>query len=229
MVGCPHHSKFISCRGKDYVPSPVIVNLLVGMPVCDGLVDKAFRLIAQYDIDSDQTDICYEDADVSIDIDTDADTESTASSRTQPYATLISSLPCFDPLFQGMIDHVPCTARYPEIRIGFALFSALIYRLPCRSNQICRRATTAMDMVCFLSLVGKEKKKRAGLQNYLFSYPVMPSRFATRSRLGEQHGSTYPAKIVIDIQRYTSGRRESNRLVDAQAPSPHVLMTPFIV
>ncbi|KAL0067503.1 hypothetical protein AAF712_005494 [Marasmius tenuissimus] len=118
--------KFISYGGKDYIPSPVIVNLLVGMLVRDGMVDEAFRVIAHYDIDSDQTDICSEDADVSIEIDTDADIESIASSRTQPYATLISSLPSFDPLSQGTIDRVLRTIRYNEIRIDSALFSALI-------------------------------------------------------------------------------------------------------
>ncbi|KAL0056899.1 hypothetical protein AAF712_016486 [Marasmius tenuissimus] len=73
----------------------------------------------------DQTDICSKDADVSIEIDTDADTDSTASSRTQPYATLISSLTSFDPLSQGTIDRVLRTIRYNEIRIDSALFSAL--------------------------------------------------------------------------------------------------------
>ncbi|KAK1231067.1 hypothetical protein PQX77_005826 [Marasmius sp. AFHP31] len=118
--------KFIFCRGKDYIPSPVIVNLLVGMLVRDGMVDEAFRVIAHYDIDSDQIDICSEDADVSVEIGTDADTESATTSRTQPYATLISSLPSFDPLSQGTIDRVLRTIHHNEIRIDSALFSALI-------------------------------------------------------------------------------------------------------
>ncbi|KAK1225343.1 NADH pyrophosphatase [Marasmius sp. AFHP31] len=48
--------------------STVIVNLSVGTLVCDAIVDEAFRVIAHYDIDIDQTDTCSEDANVSIEV-----------------------------------------------------------------------------------------------------------------------------------------------------------------
>ncbi|KAL0569014.1 hypothetical protein V5O48_012949 [Marasmius crinis-equi] len=113
--------KYISCRGESYVPPQVIVNILVGMLVREGKVDEAFRVIAHYDMESDQIEITSEDTGITVEADSGSD-----SNRSRPYATLISSLPPFDPLSQGAIDRVLFTIRSNEIQIDAAIFSALI-------------------------------------------------------------------------------------------------------
>ncbi|KAF9269622.1 hypothetical protein L218DRAFT_1072437 [Marasmius fiardii PR-910] len=109
--------KFISCQQEGYTPSKGIVTLLVGMLVRDGSVDEAFRVIDAY---KDQTDdepggsnITVEDSDSGFEV-------------THPYATLISSLPTFDPLSQGAIDRVLTEIRSNEVQIDSSLFTALI-------------------------------------------------------------------------------------------------------
>ncbi|KAG7095424.1 hypothetical protein E1B28_006173 [Marasmius oreades] len=109
--------KFISCQKEGYVPSRVIVNLLVGMLVRDGSVDEAFRVIDTY---NGQTDDEPEEPNVVVD---EVDSNPGA---TQPYAALISSLPTFDPLSQKTIDRVLTEIRSNEIQIDSSLFTALI-------------------------------------------------------------------------------------------------------